>query len=242
MQQTWDRLARRDAMHFISTDRSDWDEAAFLASGRERLADLVARLEVDRACWRGVALDLGCGLGRFSFALAQDFEQVIGVDLSSEMIQQARSLAARIGCERVTFEQNSGADLAAIPSERCDLAFSYVVLQHIPDLRIVEAYIRELVRVLRPGGHLLFQVLTYQETPAAQLLRLVRPVLVRALRWLEERQLLAPEHGAAFQGSRMRLAELEDLIAASGLQLAGVHRRHQQHLLCDETVVYCRRA
>lgn len=241
MRATWDALARRNAMHYISTDRVDWDRTAFLASGTERLTAIRELLGVDTADWRGTALDLGCGLGRFSFALAQDFEHVIAVDVSDEMIRRAHELAAELGEQRVAFYCNSGSDLGFVESNRCDLAFSYVVLQHIPDRTIVEQYIREMARVVRPGGHVLFQVLTYQETAPAHMLRLARPALVRLFGVLENAGLTAPEYGAAFQGSRLRLRELEAIITASKLAFVAVKRRHWQHILCDETIVYCRK-
>ena len=82
MKRTWDQLAERDAMHYIATDRDDWDRAAFLDSGErvvQRLAGLAGRWPPEARA--GVALDLGCGIGRLSLALAKGFEHVIGVDV-----------------------------------------------------------------------------------------------------------------------------------------------------------------
>ncbi len=50
-----------------------------------------------------------------------------------------------------------GADLACLASGWADFMFSYLVLQHVPTEELVFGYIREFLRVLRPGGAFLFQ-------------------------------------------------------------------------------------
>jgi SAM-dependent methyltransferase len=46
-----------------------------------------------------------------------------------------------------------------------DFAFSFMVFQHIPNRRIIESYVREVHRLLRPGGLFKFQV---QGSPSAE--------------------------------------------------------------------------
>jgi ubiquinone/menaquinone biosynthesis C-methylase UbiE len=234
-------LARRNAMHFISTDRPEWDKTVFLAEGHERLALLAARVGIDPSTWHGTAVDLGCGIGRFSFALASYFTHVLAFDVSQEMITRAQAIAYELGNQRVTFQRNNGSDIRDVPDQSCDLAYSYVVLQHIPDLSIVRGYIGELARVVRPGGQVLFQVLTYRVSLAATLLRLLRPGIVRLLGVAEAAGLVKPEQGMAFQGSRMTLAQVEQVTQAYGLEIVAIRRSDAGHLLCDETLVYCRR-
>src|SRR5207253_1801893 len=172
MKQTWNSLASRNSMHYIATDKTQWDVDTFFHTGNQRLHMLLSRMGVTPSDCSGTAVDLGCGIGRFTFAFGEMFDYVLGVDISDEMIQKANELKAQRGYTNVKFHCNNGSDLAFIPAGSCDFAFSYTVLQHIPDKRIVFHYIKELARIVRPGGKILFQVLTYQERPLAQIARL----------------------------------------------------------------------
>jgi SAM-dependent methyltransferase len=240
MRRTWDDLARQNAAHYIATDRPSWEIDTFLRTGKQRLHALLDRLGVAPADYGGTLVDLGCGIGRFSFAFAELFDHVIGVDVSEEMIRRANALKVERGYTNVEFRRNSGADLAFLAADSCDWAFSYTVLQHIPDKRVVFRYIAELARVVRPGGRVLFQVLTYQERPLAQLVRLGLPAFYGALWRAEQLALVPPQRGAAFHGSRLALREVEKAVAASGLNIVAVDRRHGKHRLCDETTLLCR--
>jgi ubiquinone/menaquinone biosynthesis C-methylase UbiE len=93
----------------------------------------------------GVALDAACGTGRHAEYLAALGHQVVGVDTSSEMLARAR--------EKVpggTFHEGDLHDLP-LADGSVDLAVCALALSHVPDLTPVFA---ELVRVLRPSGHL----------------------------------------------------------------------------------------
>src|SRR6266702_4752359 len=69
---------------------------------------------------------------------------------------QARSVLHT--CENVEFHVNNGADLSMFANDQFDFAISAIVFQHIPKKAIVENYIRETWRVLRPGSIFKFQV------------------------------------------------------------------------------------
>lgn len=57
----------------------------------------------------------------------------------------------------VTCIQGNGVDLQSADSKSADFVFSYLVLQHLPDIALAASYVREMLRVLRPGGLCLFQ-------------------------------------------------------------------------------------
>ncbi|MCW3066647.1 MAG: hypothetical protein JWN32_3819 [Solirubrobacterales bacterium] len=98
----------------------------------------------------GPALDAGCGTGRHARHLVDLGHEVLGVDLTPEMLVRA---AANVPEARFV-----EADLRSIPAddEQFDLVVSGLALAHLADLDVGVA---ELGRVLRPGGHLVISVL-----------------------------------------------------------------------------------
>jgi len=133
-----------------------WDEEAFFETGRTHVAEAMARLEsLDVHPARSRALDFGCGLGRLTQALAEHFEKVDGVDIAPSMIEGARH-HNRHG-DQVEYHLNDRDDLGLFPDCSFDLVLSFIVLQHIEN-RYKMGYLREFVRIVRPGGVILFTV------------------------------------------------------------------------------------
>jgi SAM-dependent methyltransferase len=133
----------------------------------------------------GRALDFGCGVGRLTRALAPRFERVVGLDISEPMLERAR--AACEGLDNVSFELNLASDLARLDDGSFDLVLSLITLQHVSDRGALESYIRELVRVLAPGGVAIFQLPTRvpprsRLNPRRQAYRLLRAIGLSELR------------------------------------------------------------
>jgi ubiquinone/menaquinone biosynthesis C-methylase UbiE len=101
-------------------------------------------------------LEIGCGAGRMTRALAEVFGEVYAVDVSGEMIARAKEALADLS--NVRLFQNNGADLRVLGDIQIDFAFSYIVFQHIPGREVIYSYVREVNRLLRPGGLFKFQV------------------------------------------------------------------------------------
>ncbi|HEV3228685.1 MAG TPA: class I SAM-dependent methyltransferase [Solirubrobacteraceae bacterium] len=157
----WEELARVDPYWAIvpapGTRGRRWDEREFMGSARQEVERHLARArELGFPERRGPALDFGCGVGRQARVLAEHFDEVVGVDISEEMIRLARRLNE--GIEGLRFCVNASADLRAMQGEAFDFVYSQLVLQHLPDERTILGYVAEMLRVLRPGGLLLFQV------------------------------------------------------------------------------------
>lgn len=104
-------------------------------------------------------LDLGCGTGRFSEALAVHFDaEVVGIDPSKKMLEQAR----RKPCDcRVRYEPGC-AELIPLPSNSIDLTFMSMIFHHF-DNPILAA--RECRRVLRDGATAFLRTGTRERIP-----------------------------------------------------------------------------
>ena len=91
-------------------------------------------------------LDLGCGTGRFSNALAAHFDaEVIGVDPSKKMLAQARM---KLPDPRVRYHSGRG-EAIPLPDESVDLIFMSMIFHHFDDPSLA---VRECLRVLRDGA------------------------------------------------------------------------------------------
>jgi len=107
---------------------------------------------------RSRLLDAGCGPGLVAEAFLDAGCEVLGVDLSGEMIRRARQRCARFGA-RARFEQGSLLDLRG---ERLDAALSRNVLHHVED---PAAFVRAQTALVRPGGVVLASDITADPDP-----------------------------------------------------------------------------
>lgn len=162
--QSWEDLAATDPLWAILSNPSKkngrWDIDEFFATGERDIARAMAPVEAKGLPLRhGRALDFGCGVGRLTRALASRFEQCVGVDISAQMVEQAKRLNAdRKTCRFVT---NVREDLSCFESGSFDFIHTQEVLQHLVHRDSMIAYIREFFRLLAPGGVAAFQVPSY---------------------------------------------------------------------------------
>ena len=151
----WDALGRDNPLWAIRSDRADWDVDDFFAAGRKEIDEVFAELGGLGVHPRGVALDFGCGAGRLTQALAARFDTVVGVDVARSMVALAEE-HNRQG-DRCRFVLNEAADLACFADGSFDFLYSNIVLQHV-GTELAKGYIAEFLRVVAPGGILVFQV------------------------------------------------------------------------------------
>ncbi len=100
-------------------------------------------------------LDVGCGTGTLAIAAKRSVGPtglVYGIDASLAMIARARNKAKKAGVE-VIFER-ALAESLPFPDARFDVVLSTVMLHHLPR-KAREQGVREMRRVLKPGGRLL---------------------------------------------------------------------------------------
>jgi ubiquinone/menaquinone biosynthesis C-methylase UbiE len=160
MRQDWDARARENARHFVATGREDWSDEEFFRSGEKAVSEDILT-DMTNIC-QGKdpqamrVLEIGCGAGRLTRALSNVFGEVHAVDVSGEMVELARkAVADRPG---IHVYQNNGCDLSVVPPVEFDFAYSAIVFQHIPSREVIENYVREVHRLLRPGALFKFQV------------------------------------------------------------------------------------
>lgn len=105
-------------------------------------------------------VDLGCGTGRFSEALAAHFEaEVVGIDPSNKMLDQARR---KLHDHRVRYEVGRG-EAIPLPNDSVDLIFMSMCFHHFEDPMLVG---RECRRVLRDGGTAFLRAGTRERIPS----------------------------------------------------------------------------
>jgi SAM-dependent methyltransferase len=159
----------------------------------------------------GVAVEIGCGIGRICLALRDRFAHVVGYDISPEMLRRARDL---VPDEQVEFRPTDGATLPGQPDGSVDLVITFTVFQHIPSVDVIRSYVAEAGRVLSSGGVF---VLQWNGTSGATRWRLRRRLMAllsrlgRGDRYGRD----APQ----FLGSRVPVADMREMLAGAGLTL-----------------------
>ena len=161
MRKDWDARARENARHYVDTSRTDWTDETFFASGEQQIAEDILTDTVNICQGKDPKqmriLEIGCGAGRLTRAFAKLFGEVHAVDISGEMVASAQKALAAFPNAHVY--QNNGCDLSVIPNLEFDFAYSAIVFQHIPSREIIENYVREVNRLLRPGALFKFWVM-----------------------------------------------------------------------------------
>ncbi len=165
MQQEWNARAARDPFFYVETAHWDGDVDRFFELGEESAQRLIDPFRRRYGGASEIALDLGCGLGRFSRALAQRFSSVIAVDVSDRMVEKARELNASHGSKNISFQTGDGVTLPA-RTDSVDFVWSYEVFQHMPTHETILANITEAHRVLRRGGLAMIHLKTGYQRPA----------------------------------------------------------------------------
>jgi SAM-dependent methyltransferase len=155
MREEWDARAKENAQHYIVTRTREWEDRAFFRSGEinvanEVMPDMHVICGGSRSPLDLNVLEIGCGVGRMTRMLARIFGHVTAVDVSGEMLEQAKANLA--GWDNVTLVHGNGATLAAVADQSQHFAFSFIVFQHIPSAEVIANYFREVHRVLVPGS------------------------------------------------------------------------------------------
>lgn len=176
------RFQGPDVRHFEEwshTYESSWMQRRFFTRIHNAALDLAAPLPLPAA-----VLDVGCGTGRLlrAAALRWPAASLLGVDPAEGMVEVARRLTPGAEIQRGLAEE------LPLPDASVDLVLSTMSFHHWGDQ---VAGVREIARVLRPGGHFI----------------LVDIAPPRALAWLR------------LTGRAQPVAERQRIFAAAGLRI-----------------------
>jgi SAM-dependent methyltransferase len=151
-------------------------------------------------------LDAGCGDGRYLAALADELPaRRAGCDISERILETARETVRREGGAAELVRANLEA--LPFPDEAFDLVLSVQVIEHVLD---ASRTIRELARVLRPGGRLILSTDSSRNL-VSRALNAPRSLAVRALRLRGRRAAVIFPHRS------FGLDEITDLVTVGGL-------------------------
>jgi SAM-dependent methyltransferase len=180
----WEEWGRRDPYFGVITDPkfrsagiNENAKQEFFASGEAHVHGVLSiiRKHIDPGFMPRAVLDFGCGVGRLLIPFAKVAQEVVGLDVSPSMLQEARRNCDEHGLQNVRLFRSD--DDLSTPTDPFDLIHSCIVFQHIPVER-GRALFEKLLQQLRVGGVGAIQ-LTYSKTRFASTYGLAPPELPR---------------------------------------------------------------
>ncbi len=150
-------MAARDSS---SEFDKDWDWYSALIDDRKESPEWAVIREARESHWRefvqlpsdGRVLDAGCGNGDYTRLALQHGCPVWAFDLSPEMVSSTRRRLSAVGLTAEELQEANVLDIP-YPDGMFDVVICFAVIDHVPDECRTQA-VRELVRVLKPGGAL----------------------------------------------------------------------------------------
>jgi len=142
-------------------DFAGWYENERHLPYHRMLDDLEVDL-VERYAAGNEILEVGCGTGLILHRTARFARRAIGIDLSAGMLIKAQQRGLRV--------VQASATALPIATASVDVAYSFKVLAHIPD---IQGALREMARVVRPGGWVLAEF--YNARSLRRLVKALKP-------------------------------------------------------------------
>ncbi len=164
LRQHWEVFGQTDPLWAVLTSpdkrHGKWNLDDFFHSGEVEIDRVLARVRDALATQRvdistRDALDFGCGVGRLTQALAESYDSVLGIDIAPSMVHLAKEYNKKPN--KCHYEVANGNDLSQLSTSSFDFVYTAHVLQHM-EQRFAKAYVREFMRVLRPGGVAVIEV------------------------------------------------------------------------------------
>lgn len=221
----WEEWGRRDPYFGVITNkkfrRANLDDQArieFFESGRHHVDYVMKMIHtyIDPGFRPTSVVDFGCGAGRLVVPFARVAQQVVGLDVSRGMLDEAARNCAAFGLDNVRLLQSDD-ELSGLTGAY-DLVHSFIVFQHIPPER-GRVILRRLLDFVAPGRVGAIHVL-YGKRIHAETYGMPPPKSGNSLPSSIKR-ILAPDADPEMQMNPYLLNEFLFL-----LQSAGVHRLH----------------
>ncbi len=149
--QLWEKLAHENSRYYINSDKGRGiTEEEFRESGKRDYIKFVFDDPLfKKDAWLKNFVEIGCGTGRMTEFMTWQFGKVYGLDISGEMIRQAKERLKN--CINVELIETDG-ETIPLSDNSMDYVFSYLVFQHMKTREMVEKNFAEAYRVLKPGG------------------------------------------------------------------------------------------
>ena len=141
----WEQAAHTPESALLAVDGSA-DESILQATGRWTAAQVAQALLLQPD---DQVLELGCGVGRIGRELAPQCRSWHGVDIAANMLTVAKQRTSHLS--NVAFQHLDRTSLSMFADASFDKAYAVAVLIHL-DKEDVFLYLREVARILRPGG------------------------------------------------------------------------------------------
>lgn len=156
----WNRLATDNAKYYVLTDLGEHiSEEEFQQAGQKDFRELIAKDPIINSGLGNLksktALEIGCGIGRITEFIAQNFAKVFAIDISDEMIGEGQKRLKNYS--NINFIIGNGLTFP-IPDNSIDFVFSYIVFQHMPNKQVIKSNFQEIRRVLKDTGLVKIQV------------------------------------------------------------------------------------
>jgi SAM-dependent methyltransferase len=150
----WDKAAAENPYWYVSAYcpySADRNLDEFWASGHTIWTDIKQAVGYTPSPTDTV-VEIGCGVGRLTRAIAPEVGSVIALDISEEMLAMAR----KADLSNAKFCTAAGFSLPGIPDRSADFVLAYCVFQHLPSHAALKSYLVEMCRVAKPGSLMAF--------------------------------------------------------------------------------------
>jgi len=156
VEEIWNKKARENARYYVNTRgmrNSDISEFNLRESGsydyeRYITGDAVITSILNDPA-KDAVLEIGCGIGRMTEFFLKHFKNVHGIDISGLMLESARKRLNNLPGIKL---QICDGNTLNFSDNNFHLIFSYQTLQHIPAKELIFQNLKEIYRVLKPGG------------------------------------------------------------------------------------------
>ena len=145
----WDQESEFKPLHQINPLRLSWIQETVSLPGKR-------------------VLDVGCGGGILSDAMARAGANVLGIDMSAKALGVAQLHALEVQTQNIAFREITAEDLAAEQPGQFDVVTCMEMLEHVPDPASV---VQSCAKLVKPGGHVFFS--TINRNPKAFMLAIV---------------------------------------------------------------------